>query len=60
MPQYLLERETSTISMFITLCLELITGGSMQEEGWLRGTAVECRSLTGEHSLSYARHVADG
>ena len=28
--------------------------------GWLRGTVAERRSLTGELSLSCARHVADG
>jgi len=28
--------------------------------GWFRGTAVECRSLAGELSLSRARPVADG
>jgi len=28
--------------------------------GWLRGTVVERRSMTGELSLSYARPVADG
>jgi len=28
--------------------------------GWLRGTVVERRSVTGELSLSYARHAADG
>jgi len=27
---------------------------------WLRGTVVEHRSLTGELSLSCARHAADG
>ena len=28
--------------------------------GWLRGTVVERRSVTGELSLSYARPAADG
>jgi len=28
--------------------------------GWLRGTVLECRSLTGELSLLYARSAADG
>jgi len=28
--------------------------------GWLRGTVAECRSLTGELSLSCARPAADG
>ena len=30
------------------------------EIGWLRGTVVERRSVTGELSLSYARPAADG
>ena len=30
------------------------------KEGWLRGTVVERRSVTGELSLSYARPAADG
>jgi len=31
-----------------------------RQPGWLRGTVVERRSLTGELSLSYARPAADG
>jgi len=34
--------------------------GYMQLYGWLRGTVVERRSLTGELSLSYARLAANG
>ena len=34
--------------------------GHSAHSGWLRGTAVERRSVTGELSLSYARPVADG
>ena len=36
----------------------LFVGGSGLS--WLRGTAVERRSVTGELSLSYARPAADG
>jgi len=31
-----------------------------QSTSWLRGTVVECQSLTGELSLSCARPAADG
>jgi len=34
--------------------------GPLRTVGWLRGTVVERRSLTGELSLSYARPLADG
>jgi len=34
--------------------------GLSRYAGWLRGTVVERRSLTGEISLSYAQPAADG
>ena len=36
------------------------TTTTISEFGWLRGTVVERRSLTGELSLSSARPAADG
>jgi len=33
---------------------------SVRHASWLRGTVVECQSVTGELSLSYALPAADG
>ena len=40
--------------------INTFTGTPYYMPSWLRYTVVECRSLTGELSLSHARSVADG
>ena len=40
--------------------INTFTGTPYYMPSWLRCTVVECRSLTGELSLSHARSVADG
>ena len=47
-------------SGWITARVDYCEGGLPSVGGWLRGTVVERRSLTGELSLSCARPAADG
>ena len=46
-------RDSCLSSRHLFVCLDI-------SSGWLRGTVVERRSVTGELSLSYARPAADG
>ena len=48
------------LSLVNRIIVYLITGLCAVMLSWWRGTVVECRSLTGELSLSCAQPAADG